>query len=100
MNRSQLNTRIDSELLSAIQERAKSDGVTRTDWVINALQAALASSVETLPDSATQPSTGVATEILERLYQLEEDQRQCERRLNEVRKEVTALQTQAIHRSF
>lgn len=100
MNRSQLNVRIDSELLSAIQERAKSDGVALNDWVKNVLQVALASTVETLPDSATQPSTGVVTEVLERLYQLEKYQQQCERRLNEISNQVTALQIQRLHSSF
>ena len=105
MTRSQLNIRIDSNLLSAIQARAKSEGLSLTNWVMNALEVGLSAiSPDTSP---TQPTTEAAEAILERLSRLEEYQQQhekylpsVERRLNQVTKEVESLKAELTQKQF
>lgn len=103
MTRSQLNIRVDSKLLSAIQARAKSNGVPLIDWVTNALQLALA---ETALDATSAQSSEALEEVLARLTQIENYQHQCEkyfpsleRRFTELNQALKTLQLQ-IHRTI
>jgi uncharacterized protein (DUF1778 family) len=40
-DRTQINFRIDNDLLEAVKEKCETEGVTQTDFIINAIKAAL-----------------------------------------------------------
>ena len=40
-DRTQINFRIDNDLLDAVKAKCETDGVTQTDFIINAIKAAL-----------------------------------------------------------
>lgn len=66
--RTQVNFRIDTDLLTAIKQKCEAEGISTTDFFINAAKTALG--IETM-DRTTLPSLDALESLGERLEELE-----------------------------
>lgn len=67
MPRPQLNFRLDADLLTAIKAKCEADGITITDFIVNACRSALG--IETM--EPTYPSSDALESLLARLANME-----------------------------
>ena len=74
MSRTQINFRVDTELLAAIKAKCEGSGTTVTDFLTDAARSALG--IETM-ERTTAPSSEVLAGIIERIATLEKRLNSC-----------------------
>ena len=74
MQRTQINFRLDTELLAAIKAKCEADGISITEFLTDAARTALG--IETM-ERATYPSSGVLESLTKRLADMDERLNEC-----------------------
>lgn len=74
MARPQLNFRLDAEMLAAIKAKSEAEGITLTDFIVNACRRALG--IETM-ERTTHPSSDALENLVARLANVESSLAEC-----------------------